>query len=86
MSHKLVLASATLAGAICVSTISNAAADTMYDVDLAVGTGNSVTGFIETDCNSCNLLSADITDFSLSLNIGANPPVVLLRQTRAASK
>jgi hypothetical protein len=82
MSHKLVLASAALAGAICVSTISNAAADTIYNVDLTgltsnVGASSSVTGFIQTDCTSCALQSADITNFSLSLNIGANPPFVL---------
>jgi hypothetical protein len=82
MSHKLVLASAALAGAICVSTISNAAADTIYNVDLTgltsnVGASSSVTGFIQTDCTSCALQTADITNFSLSLNIGANPPFVL---------
>jgi hypothetical protein len=80
MSHKLVLATAALGGAICVST--NAAADTIYNVDLTgltsnVGASSSVTGFIQTDCTSCALQSADITNFSLSLNIGANPPFVL---------
>jgi hypothetical protein len=82
MSHKLVLASAALAGVICVSTISNAAADIIYNVDLTgltsnVGASSSVTGFIQTDCTSCALQTADITNFSLSLNIGANPPFVL---------
>jgi hypothetical protein len=82
MSHKSVLASAALAGAICVSTISNAAADAIYNVDLTgltsnAGASSSVTGFIQTDCTTCTLQTADITNFSLSLNIGANPPFVL---------
>jgi len=83
MLRKLVLTSAALAGAICVSPITNtAAADTIYNVNLAVGAGNSVTGFIQTNCTSCTLVSTNnispnITGFSLSLNIGANPPVVL---------
>ena len=83
MLRKLVLTSAALAGAICVSPITNnAAADTIYSVNLAVGAGNSVTGFISTNFTSCTLVSTNnispnITGFSLSLNIGVNPPVVL---------
>jgi hypothetical protein len=82
MSHKLLLTSAAIVGAICLSTITSAVADTIYDMDLAVGVSSSVTGFIETNCNSCilvstNNISPNITNFSLSLNIDGNPPVVL---------
>jgi hypothetical protein len=73
---RIALAASALA-VIYISSITHAAADSVYNVDLAVGASSSVTGFIQTDCTTCTLQSADITGFSLSLNIGANPPVVL---------
>jgi hypothetical protein len=42
-----------------------------YNVSLTSGS-DSVTGFIQTDCNNCMLSVIDVTDWNLTLTVGAN--------------
>src|SRR5262249_47342275 len=68
-THKSALVGAMLAGAVAVCAATPSKADTIYNVNLTIGTG-SVTGTITSDGALGVLVYADITYFDLLLNDG----------------
>jgi hypothetical protein len=70
-SKRLWLASAALASAVAICSVTLSKADTIYDVSLTVGTGN-VTGFIQTDGTSGQLSTSNIVDWNLLLSAGTS--------------
>jgi hypothetical protein len=71
MSYRSVLASAAVASALAICSVTLSEADIIYDVNLTVGPG-SATGFIQTDGTIGTLTPSNITGWDLLFNDGLN--------------